>query len=94
MATKQGKRQKVKFKQYKSGDLLIVHWRDITSHDGWMDEEQAANMSLLDIMSVGWLINQDDELIRITNTFQLETSVKNCVSIPEAVIEKVMKIKI
>jgi hypothetical protein len=49
----------------KEFSLCIVTWRDIISCSGW---ERAEDVDCPKFMSVGWLIYEDEDIIKIAST--------------------------
>ena len=49
--------------------LVIVKWRDILSCSGW---EKADDIACPIFFSVGWLIDRDDDTIKIASTLDYE----------------------
>jgi hypothetical protein len=71
-------------KSFKQADLLVIYWKDITSVDSWLDNEIADSYPALEVVSVGWFVNQDEECIRVTNT--ISTTQRTILVIPKGVI--------
>jgi len=52
--------------------LVIVTWRDILSCSGW---EKPDDVECPELISVGWLLSQDDDTIKIASTLDPTDSV-------------------
>ena len=77
--------------KYKEGDLLVVLWHDISSNDGWVAIEDAKTMEPLRPVSCGFLLEEDGEYIRLTNTYLPDSC--NVLIIPKSNIDKIVKAK-
>ncbi len=90
MATKKKKNSsssKEEKLEFQVGDLLVVHWTDISSYDGWHEVEEAKQLPLIDVNSVGWFVNTDKDSLRISST--LADSGQNVLVIPKSVIKEI-----
>ena len=58
--------------QEKEKELVIITWRDIISCSGW---ERADDIECPELISVGWLISDDDHTIKIASTLDPTDSV-------------------
>lgn len=55
------------------GNLAIVRWIDISSHDGaWMDYSDAENLKPISVDTVGWIIKETNEYIVIVSSLSPE----------------------
>jgi len=52
--------------------LVIVTWRDILSCSGW---EKQDDVECPELISVGWLLSQDDDTIKIASTLDPTDSI-------------------
>ena len=59
---------KIGWKKLKYGDLLKVSWDDIVSVESWISEEDAQEVKPAGCISVGWLISNETEVIRLAAT--------------------------
>jgi hypothetical protein len=78
--------KKAKF-NYKTGDLLVVRWKDIVSVEEWIPDDDAESLPPMDTVTVGWFVNNADDCIRLTSTVNEDS--KNLIVIPHAVIYKI-----
>lgn len=85
MAKKQ-KKDAVNF-DYEVGTLVIIEWSDIVSYDDWHEREEAKELPPANATSVGWFINSDDEVIRITST--VADNAHNVLVIPKSVVKRI-----
>jgi len=81
------KKDVVKF-DYEIGTLLVIEWVDIASYDDWHDQEDAKELPTVNATSVGWFINSDNDVIRITST--VADNAHNVLVIPKSVVKKIV----
>jgi hypothetical protein len=74
----------------KSGMLVIVHWNDIASYDSWITHDDSLDYPLVKAKSVGWVVNDDGEILRLASNIAEDTH--NVLVIPKSVIIKVEKL--
>jgi len=58
--------------QEKEKELVIITWRDIISCSGW---ERADDIACPELISVGWLVSENDDTIKIASTLDPTDSV-------------------
>ena len=58
--------------QEKEKELVIITWRDIISCSGW---EKLDDVECPEFITVGWLISQDNETIKIASTLDPTDSI-------------------
>ena len=58
----------MRFPKLKRDDLVEIHWIDITSTTSWKTTEEAENYIAVGCQSVGYFLNEDDNIIRISAT--------------------------
>ena len=50
--------------------LVVIQWNDHNSDDDWVNHKEAKERATPMIMSsVGWLVNETDEIYQIASTF-------------------------
>lgn len=81
--------KKVSFK-YKPGDLLVIRWKDAVAVSGWINDEACQTMELEDAVSVGWFINANDGVLRLTT--DINNNGKNVNVFPQSWIYKITKV--
>lgn len=73
--------------------LLLVHWRDHYSTDGWIgldpEEDIAPLLERAVVTSVGWLLAENDERLVLFQTLGIEGKrVRDTITIEKACIVK------
>ena len=58
--------------QGKEKELVIITWKDILSCSGW---EKPEDVECPELLTVGWLVSQDDDTIKIASTLDPTDSV-------------------
>ena len=58
----------MKFPKLKKEDIIEVNWIDITATSSWKTLEEAETYLAVTAHSVGYFINEDDDVIRISGT--------------------------
>ncbi len=56
----------MKLPKLKKEDIVEIHWIDITSTASWKTLEEAECYIAITAHSVGYFINEDDDVIRIS----------------------------
>ncbi len=74
---------------YNKGDLLVVHWRDITACESWLSVEVAETYQTIEIISCGWFLNNDDGNLRMART--ICNNECDVIVIPLSVIDSIQK---
>lgn len=58
----------MKLPKLKRDDIIEVHWIDITATSSWKPTEEAETYIAVTCHSVGYFLNEDDDVIRISAT--------------------------
>ena len=58
----------MKLPKLKRENLIEVHWIDITSTTSWKTTEEAESYIAVGCQSVGYFLNEDDDVIRLSAT--------------------------
>jgi hypothetical protein len=58
--------------QEKEKELVIITWKDILSCSGW---EKPEDVECPELLTVGWLVSQDNDTIKIASTLDPTDSV-------------------
>jgi len=58
----------LKLPKLKRENLIEVHWIDITSTTSWKTTEEAESYIAVGCQSVGYFLNEDDDVIRLSAT--------------------------
>lgn len=72
----------------KAGTLLIVTWNDIVEVANWTSDEDARNLKPTVCKTVGWFVNDDKDVVRLTWSVA-EDGDKSVVVIPKGCIQDV-----
>ncbi len=53
--------------------LVVIQWNDHNSQDDWFSSEEAKeNANPMIMSSVGWLVNETDEIYQVASSFSHE----------------------
>jgi hypothetical protein len=78
----------------KLNDIVEIEWVDIVTHSVWIPQEEAKEKPLCQCKSVGYFLNQDDKIIRISCTIQLDDKPERDLTvIPKGCITKIRRLK-
>ena len=77
---------------YDKNQCLYIKWLDITSKNGWIVETEAASLKPSDCYSVGFFLNETDEVIRISDSVD-DDGDRSVLVIPKGVVEYIIKMK-
>ncbi len=80
----------MKWPKLKYMDLIVCHWHDITSNDGWVPIEEAKQVDMLRPVTCGFLLSETKDVVRLTSTFLPESC--SVIIIPKSNIDKVIKL--
>ena len=58
--------------QEKEKELVIITWKDILSCSGW---EKPEDVECPELLTVGWLVSQDNDTVKIASTLDPTDSV-------------------
>ena len=67
-------------------ECIYIKWHDILSQDGWISEQDAATTQSSVCYSVGFYLNETEEVIRISSSVN-DINERNVLVIPKGVIE-------
>ena len=56
----------MKTPKLRRNDIVEIHWIDITITTSWKSTEEAENYIPVGCQSVGYFLNEDDDVIRIS----------------------------
>ena len=73
-------------------DLLVVTWHDISSRADWQGLEEVQALRPEKCITVGWLVQQDDDQIIVADSVTESGEFGGTTVIPRAVIQKTKKI--
>lgn len=83
---------KIKWNKIKEGTLLLVTWDDIVANCSWLSDDKAQSYSPTQCKDIGWLINDDELNIRITNSVNSDGE-KSITVIPKGCVRQIKQIK-
>lgn len=78
----------------KKNTLIEVDWIDIVSDSSWMSEQKAVNYPAMQCKSVGYFVNEDKNVLRLSATIQLDKEPERDITvIPKGVVKKIRRLK-
>lgn len=81
-------------RKVKLNQLIEVEWDDIFSTCNWHTNASASNFPIVKCKSVGYFLNQNKKLLRLSHTIQTGDFTDRDVSaIPQGCITKIRKLK-
>jgi len=81
----------MKPRSYKFNTLLEIDWIDISDNNSWLTPYQAMHLMPCKCKSAGYFLNQDENVIRISPTIQIETKDRGSLVIPWGCITGIKK---
>jgi len=78
----------------KLNDRIEVEWDDTVTHSVWIPQEEAKEKMSCRCKSVGYFLNQDKKIIRLSCTIQLgDKPERDLTVIPKGTITKIRRLK-
>lgn len=74
--------------KYNLNDVLEIVWVDVEHKSLWLAEEKAKNYPLPECYVIGYFLNQDDQVIRIS-PFLGKDKERDVVILPQGVIKQI-----
>jgi hypothetical protein len=73
---------------------VLIEWDDSThiTPGGWIDREVATTVGSCSIVTVGWLIADDDDTVTICQSITEADDCTGTFAIPKAVVRKMKKL--
>lgn len=83
----------MKFRSYKYNTPLEITWLDIVEDSSWMSIQKALLYKPCLCKTVGFFLNQNDEVIRISGSIQVNDHDRNVIVIPWGCIKSIKVLK-
>jgi len=78
----------------KKNTLIEVEWDDIITDSAWIAEEKAIKKSAVKCKSMGYFLNKDKKVLRLSHTIQLcDKPERDLTIIPLGCVMKIRKLK-
>jgi hypothetical protein len=77
--------------KFKTTELLVCYWHDITSVDVWIKIDDARIQTPVEVASVGWFLNDDGGCIRLISSLCDDSC--NVIVIPKGNIDRIQVVK-
>ena len=77
----------------KKNQLVEIRWSDITSDAAWLKPQISEKYPVVDCLSVGYFLNQDKKLIRISSMINNNDGESDVTVIPLGCVTKIIKLK-
>ena len=74
--------------------IACVRWQDPTTHTGWFSARKVPGLKVSNILTVGILIHEDEEFIRVALDVTRKGGANGIAVIPKKSIIKMRKMKI
>ena len=81
----------MKPKTFKFNSLLEVTWIDIVDDSAWLSPYIASKYPPCTVKSVGYFLNRDERVIRISSSYQPEDKDRSVTVIPWGCIEQIKR---
>jgi len=72
-------------------DLVEIEWLDVVSNSAWLSEQEAIELLPTQCKSVGYFLNETEDLIRLSHTIQLDGD-RDVSVIPKGIIRNIRKL--
>lgn len=74
-------------------NLIEIEWVDIVSDSSWFTEQKAAEFPFVRCTSVGYYLNDTEDLIRLSHTIQVDGDKDRDITvIPKGVVKNIRKL--
>lgn len=78
----------------KLNQIIEVEWDDIVTHPQWIPQDKAKQEQPCRCKSIGYFLNQDKHVLRLSCTIQLENKPERDLTvIPQGCITKIRRLK-
>ncbi|KKM27142.1 hypothetical protein LCGC14_1577700 [marine sediment metagenome] len=77
----------------KKNQLIEIRWLDITSDGSWLKPATVEKFPAVDCLSVGYFLNQDKKVIRLSSMVNSNDGERDVTAIPLGCVEKIIKLK-
>ena len=79
----------MKPRTYKFNTLLVIEWLDIVDDNSWLSFQKASSFQASSCKSVGYFLNRDDTVIRISASVGIKDTKRSALIIPWGCINKI-----
>ena len=79
--------------KHKLNSPIEVEWIDIVSDSSWLKEDKAKIEPAIQCKTIGYFLNSDKEVLRLSHSYQLKDKERDVSVIPWGVIKKIRKLK-
>lgn len=80
-------------KRFKPGSIVEIEWSDAAGKNtGWLDIEEAAELGIMDVVTVGFVLKHDAKVITICHSVSEDEQVIAPLSIPTGWIRRARKL--
>lgn len=79
----------MKPRTYKFNSLIEISWLDIVDESSWLSPVKAGLVKACKCKSVGYFLNRDEAVIRISSSIQVEDGDRGIIIIPWGTISKI-----
>lgn len=83
---------KEKMEEYKQDEILEITWVDIEHKSEWLKEQEAKDYPLPECYVVGYFLNQDEQVIRIS-PFLGKDKERDVAVLPKGVIKNIKRLQ-
>lgn len=78
----------------KKNTLIEVEWLDIVADSAWLSEQKASEFPVTPCKSVGYFLNKDKNVLRLSGTIQTGNSNERDINvIPIGVVKRIRRLK-
>lgn len=77
----------------KRNQIIEVIWDDIVSDSRWIGKKAAEEYSPVRCLSIGYFLNQDKKVLRLSSMINQNDSERDVTVIPHGCITKIKKIR-
>jgi hypothetical protein len=71
---------------------VIVHWEDAALHTSEYQVDRAKTLPLSERLTIGWLLNRNEDVVRLAHTFDPTDGVSDVFVIPAGWVKKIEKL--
>ncbi|KKN01443.1 hypothetical protein LCGC14_1127690 [marine sediment metagenome] len=73
--------------------VIKITWRDCTSQHGWYSQQEAIEIHLESIQTIGWLVEENEDVVIIGVSLAEDGKIGNITIIPRGCILKMVKVQ-
>ena len=82
----------MKPRTYKYNEIIEIDWLDIVDENSWLKPEKALRFPACPCRSVGYFLNRDEIVLRVSSTIQTKDADRGVLVIPWGCVQKIRRV--